>query len=347
MSGRSGYARVAVILGIVVGAAACASSSHGSAGTAPGSSAPAHVGADPASDGSASAALTSAIAATRSPGDAAFTFENKAGTTRRVIVASTSRGVVDFGSGDTRFSYEVRNAGVTAALDVTVDEARAVGGQVYVRLPVGIRIAGRPAWAKLMPSKYGADVNITTPEQAAVVAGLLDALAQAHDVKRLASGRISFKLDADSASLNKLPPAAKTLIGGPNSNSGGTIDGPPGSFTSDGIADLDSAGRLRAVEIVSHLAILGAQGDLAFTFSGYRSSAVPGAPAAADVADRATICADRSVDIGEAAEPTANQLAAAGLLQQPAAWQLSYQHESGSSGYGASYQNSWCTALSG
>jgi len=136
MSGRSGYARVAVILGIVVGAAACASSSHGR----PGSSAPAH--ADPARDGSARAALTSAIAATRSAGDASFTFENKAGTTRRVIVASTSRGVVDFGSGDTRFSYEVRNAGATAALDVTVDEARAVGGQVYVRLPVGIRIAG-------------------------------------------------------------------------------------------------------------------------------------------------------------------------------------------------------------
>jgi hypothetical protein len=90
---------------------------------------------------------------------------------------------------------------------------------------------------------------------------------------------------------------------------------------------------------------------LTYTFDNFGWGRPAAAPPAREIADQATVCADRGLDIvklvkqyrathGADAQPTPVQLAAAGLLRQPAAWQLTYS----GGGFGGGYQNAWCPA---
>jgi hypothetical protein len=295
-------------------------------------------------------ALAPAVAATRRGGTADFSYETtSAGRTGKAIFTGTVHGVVDFRSGNTSFGYAVKNTGTP---DVKVDEARGADGSLYVHVPADYGISGARSWTKIEPgqSKYAVTVNVSTPEQATALPALLDFLGTATDVKSTGAHALGFQVRTDTPALARQSAAVKLLILGPNANSSSFG---VGTTTTTGTAQLDSAGRLARVEIVTSVPIVSATSTLTFTFGHYGVTGPPGAPKTTEIADRATLCADKNVDIitaikkcrsshGSGAEPTAAQLAAAGFLQQPAAWVISYSHEAGNSSYFGNYENPWC-----
>ncbi len=340
--------RRVVVLAGVVALGACSGGNHSSsAGTAPGSTRSSN---PPSTAAARSDALAPAVAATRRGGTADFTYEKtSAGSKGKAIFTATVHGVVDFGNGNTSFGYTVKN---TSTHDVTVDEARGVGGSLYVHVPAGYGISGTRSWTKIEPgqSKTSVSVNVSSPEEATALAALLDFLGTATDVKSTGAHALGFQVRTDTPALAGESAAVKLLILGPNAadSSFGV-----GTVSSTGTAQLDSAGRLARVEIVTTVPIVSATSTVTFTFGHFGVAAPPGAPNTTEIANQATLCADKNVDVvtaikryrsshGSTAQPTAAQLAAAGYLKQPAAWVISYSHEAGNASYFGIYENPWC-----
>lgn len=194
-------------------------------------------------------------------------------------------------------------------------------------------------------------MNVSTLEKATAVAALTDFLGTATNVAPSGAHGYTFQIRTDQQALANASAPVRLLILGPNTGSSINID--VGALNASGTAELDNAGRLSRVELQTSVAVLGGQSTMTFTFDHYGAPALTGAPKATDLAGSATLCADKNLDLlsvikkyratlGADAEPTGAQLAAAGLVRQPAAWQIQYTNDAGSSSFGGNYENPWC-----
>jgi hypothetical protein len=343
--------RAALFLSAVIALSACGGSHHSNSSAGSGTTSTVATSTVAGSTvAPRSGSLSAAIAATRRGGSAEFSYTDTAGTTRgKTIFTAKVHGVVDFASGNTSFGYAVANSSTPS---VAVDDARGVGGTLYVRVPDGYGVATTAPWATLDPGHTTAavSVNVSTPEKIVALTALLDYLGSATNVQAAGAHGFTFQIRTDQQAVSKQSAAVGLLILGPNT-SGFDID--VGPLNATGTARLDNAGRLARVEIDTLDRALGGRATKTFTFDHYGVAAPPGAPNPTEIASTATLCVDKKVDLlgavksyraahGARTEPTAAQLAAAGLLRQPAAWRITYTDDADSHGFFGVYQNPWC-----